>query len=97
MFARWRIREVYNPHDWLASRANPDPEAEIHAAAAKADPGRSRRGGPGATGALRRRLAEHGFTLHLPAPGRRWDDAPRLPVSADELSDAVIRMRRGDL
>jgi hypothetical protein len=46
---------------------------------------------------LRRRLAEHGFTLHLPAPGRRWDDAPRLPVSADELSDAVIRMRRGDL
>lgn len=47
--------------------------------------------------ALRSRLAEHGLTLHLPQPGRRWDDAPGLPMSADELSDAVIRMRRGDL
>lgn len=45
---------------------------------------------------LRRRLAEQGITLHLPRPGGQWDDGPFLPVSADELSHAVIRMRRGD-
>lgn len=47
--------------------------------------------------ALRRRMAEEGITLHLPRPGRRRAEGPCLPVSADELSEAVIRVRRGDL
>lgn len=45
---------------------------------------------------LRRRLAAQGVTLHLPASERTWRDLPRLPVSADELSEMVIRMRRGE-
>ena len=48
--------------------------------------------------ALRRRMAEAGLTLHIPSPGGRWQppEVP-LPFSGDELSEAVIRMRRGDL
>lgn len=47
--------------------------------------------------ALRRRMAEAGLTLHIPPPGGRWQppEVP-LPVSGDELSEAVIRMRRGE-
>lgn len=64
------------------------PKPDAHSPAAEAPDWREQ---------LRRRLAEHGMTVHLPELGRRWDDGPCLPVTGDELSDAVIRMRRGDL
>lgn len=47
---------------------------------------------------LRRRLAEQGVTIHLPVPGKQWEPpADPFPVSADELSEMVVRLRRGDL
>ena len=46
--------------------------------------------------AVRRRLAEHGVIVQMPAEGE-WVPPPGLlPVSADELSQAVILMRRGE-
>jgi hypothetical protein len=47
--------------------------------------------------ALRRRLAEQGVTIHVPADGVEWHPPQHpLPLSGDEASDAVLRMRRGD-
>jgi hypothetical protein len=46
---------------------------------------------------LRRRLAEQGVTLHVPADGAEWHPPQHpFPASGDEVSDAVLRMRRGD-
>lgn len=45
--------------------------------------------------AFRRRLAEQGIIIQLPAGGEWTLDHP-LPVPADELSDMVVRLRRGD-
>ena len=46
--------------------------------------------------AVRRRLAEQGIIVQMPAEGE-WTPPPDLlPVSADELSQAVILMRRGE-
>jgi hypothetical protein len=47
--------------------------------------------------ALRRRMAEAGLTLHIPPPGGRWQPpAVPLPFTGDELSEMVLRMRRGE-
>ena len=47
--------------------------------------------------ALRRRLAEQGITIHVPAPGGVWQPPEHpLPFTGDELSAAVIRMRKGE-
>lgn len=47
--------------------------------------------------ALRRGMAEHGITLHIPPPGREGRPPPvQLPFTGDELSEMVPRMRRGD-
>ncbi len=46
---------------------------------------------------LRRRMAEAGLTLHIPRPGReRQMPLLQLPFTGDELSEAVLRMRRGE-
>lgn len=47
--------------------------------------------------ALRQRLADQGLTVHIPPAGKTWHPPQPLPFTADELSDAVIRMRRGDV
>jgi hypothetical protein len=45
---------------------------------------------------IRRRLAEQGVIVQMPAAGP-WVPPPvPFPATADELSEAVIRMRRGD-
>lgn len=48
--------------------------------------------------AIQRRAAEHGITIHIPARGSIGWQPPEvlLPISGDEASEAVIRMRRGD-
>jgi hypothetical protein len=46
--------------------------------------------------ALCRRLAEQGITVQMPARGEWRPPAVPLPFSGDELSEMVIRMRRGD-
>lgn len=47
---------------------------------------------------LRSRLAEEGVTIHVPVSGGQWEPpAVPFPVSADELSEMVVRLRRGDL
>lgn len=45
---------------------------------------------------IRRRLAERGVIVQIPAEGEWLPPEHPLPVSADELSEAVILMRRGD-
>jgi hypothetical protein len=47
--------------------------------------------------ALCRRLAEQGISVQIPARGEWQPPEVLLPFSADELSESVIRMRRGDL
>lgn len=46
--------------------------------------------------ALCRGLAEQGIRVHMPARGEWQPPAVPFPVSGDELSEMVIRMRRGD-
>lgn len=43
-----------------------------------------------------RRLAEQGVIVQMPAPGPWIPPSEPFPASADELSEAVIRMRRGN-
>jgi hypothetical protein len=49
--------------------------------------------------AMQRRAAEHGITIHIPArDAGEWQPPEVLfPVSADEVSAMVVRLRRGDL
>lgn len=44
-----------------------------------------------------RRLAERGIRVQMPARGEWHPPEVLLPFSGDELSEMVIRMRRGDL
>lgn len=46
---------------------------------------------------FRRRLAERGITVGLPRTDKPWVPPVPLPVSADEASEVVVRMRRGEL
>jgi hypothetical protein len=43
---------------------------------------------------FRRRLAEKGIFVGLPRADGKWEDPIPFPVSADEASAMVIRMRR---
>jgi hypothetical protein len=45
---------------------------------------------------FRRRLAEKGIFVSLPRTDVEWEPSVLLPVSADEASAMVIRMRRGE-
>ncbi|HEY0020347.1 MAG TPA: hypothetical protein VGC13_28880 [Longimicrobium sp.] len=45
---------------------------------------------------FQRRLAQRGIFIRLPEPGREWLPPVPFPVSADEASAMVIRMRRED-
>lgn len=45
---------------------------------------------------FRRRLAERGIFVRLPRRDKEWIPPVPLPVSADEASAMVIRMRHGD-
>ena len=45
---------------------------------------------------IRRRFAEQGIIVQLPAEGGWTPPAQPFPASADELSEAVILMRRGE-
>jgi hypothetical protein len=49
--------------------------------------------------ALQRRAAEHGITIHIPArDAGEWQPPEVLfPYSADEVSEMVVRLRRGEL
>lgn len=58
--------------------ADDDPWADAHARRAE----------------FRRRLAEKGIFVGLPRADGQWEDPPVLPVSADEASAMVIRMRQ---
>jgi hypothetical protein len=46
---------------------------------------------------FRRRLAERGILIQLPSRDGEWTLPEPIPVSADELSDMVVRMRRGEV
>ena len=46
--------------------------------------------------AFRRRLAEQGIIIQLPATDSEWSLPAPLAVSADELSEMVIRLRHGE-
>lgn len=45
---------------------------------------------------FQRRLAEQGIFVRLPGADKEWEDPIPFPVSADEASAMVIRMRRED-
>jgi hypothetical protein len=45
---------------------------------------------------FRRRLAEKGIFVGLPRTDMEWEPPVLFPVSADEASAMVIRMRRGE-
>ena len=45
---------------------------------------------------FRRRLAEKGIFVRLPKTDEEWVPPVPLPVSADEASEMVVRMRRGE-
>lgn len=45
---------------------------------------------------FRRRLAQKGIFVGIPKTGQEWVPPIPLPVSADEASEMVIRMRRGE-
>jgi hypothetical protein len=45
---------------------------------------------------FRRRLAERGVFVGLPRTDKEWEPPVPFPVSADEASAMVIRMRRGE-
>jgi hypothetical protein len=45
---------------------------------------------------FQRRLAEKGIFVRLPRRDKEWEPPIPFPVSADEASAMVIRMRRGD-
>lgn len=46
---------------------------------------------------FRRRLAEKGIFVRLPRTDKEWVPPVPLPISADEASEMVVRMRRGDV
>jgi hypothetical protein len=46
---------------------------------------------------IRRRLAEQGIFVQLPATGSEWMPEHPLPFPADELSEMVVRLRRGEV
>lgn len=43
---------------------------------------------------FRRRLAEKGIFVRMPKMDGHWEEPPTLPVSADEASAMVVRMRQ---
>lgn len=43
---------------------------------------------------FRRRLAEKGIIVGMPRMDGHWEEPVRLPVSADEASAMVVRMRQ---
>jgi hypothetical protein len=43
---------------------------------------------------FRRRLAERGILVRMPKMDNHWEDPPALPISADEASAMVVRMRQ---
>ena len=45
---------------------------------------------------FRRRLAAKGIFVRFPRTDKEWVPPVPLPVSADEASQMVIRMRRGE-
>ncbi|HEU4882854.1 MAG TPA: hypothetical protein VFT45_11425 [Longimicrobium sp.] len=45
---------------------------------------------------FQRRLAEKGIFVRLPRTDKEWEPPIPFPVSADEASAMVIRMRRGE-
>jgi hypothetical protein len=45
---------------------------------------------------FRRRLAQKGIFVGIPRTDGEWVPPIPLPVSADEASEMVIRMRRGE-
>jgi hypothetical protein len=45
---------------------------------------------------FRRRLAEMGIFVRLPRRDKEWVPPVPFPVSADEASAMVVRMRHGD-
>jgi hypothetical protein len=45
---------------------------------------------------FQRRLAEKGIFVRLPRTDKEWEPPVPFPVSADEASAMVIRMRRGE-
>ena len=45
---------------------------------------------------FQRRLAERGVFVRLPRRDKEWEPPIPFPVSADEASAMVIRMRRDD-
>jgi hypothetical protein len=45
---------------------------------------------------FQRRLAERGIHVRLPRRDKEWEPPIPLPVSADEASAMVIRMRKGE-
>jgi hypothetical protein len=45
---------------------------------------------------FQRRLAERGIFVRLPRRDKEWEPPIPFPVSADEASEMVIRMRRGE-
>lgn len=45
---------------------------------------------------FRRRMAEQGLIVRMSNPQPNWEPGVTLDVSADELSEMVVRLRRGE-
>lgn len=43
---------------------------------------------------FQRRLAQKGIFIRLPRTDLPWEEPPTLPISADEASAMVVRMRQ---